>query len=92
MENQIPDEIKHIRYDEFCKVQNDISKEINESYLGKTIRVLVDGKSKSNEKTYTSRTQGNKIVHFESDIDLTGNFINVKITKADTFNLFGEII
>ena len=89
---QISEEVKHKRYDTFCQVQNDISKEINESYLGKTIRVLVDGKSKSNEKTYTSRTQGNKIVHFESDIDLTGNFINVKITKADTFNLFGEII
>lgn len=89
---QIPEEVKHKRYDIFCQVQNDISKEINEGYLGKTIRVLVDGKSKSNEKTYTSRTQGNKIVHFESDIDLTGNFINVKITKADTFNLFGEII
>ena len=92
MENQIPEEIKHTRYDEFCRVQNDISKEINESLIGKTVRVLVDGKSKSNEQVYTSRTQGNKIVHFECDKDLTGNFINVKITRADTFNLFGEII
>lgn len=92
MENQIPEEIKHSRYDRFCQVQNDISKEINESLIGKTVRVLVDGKSKSNENAYTSRTQGNKIVHFESDIDYTGNFINVKITRADTFNLFGEII
>jgi tRNA-2-methylthio-N6-dimethylallyladenosine synthase len=92
MENQIPEEIKHIRYDRFCQVQNDISKEINEALIGKTVRVLVDGKSKNNEITYTSRTQGNKIVHFESDVDYTGNFINVKITRADTFNLFGEII
>ena len=89
---QIPEEIKHQRYDIFCQVQNDISKEINEGYLEKTVRVLVDGKSKSDKNTYTSRTQGNKIVHFESDIDYTGSFINVKITKADTFNLFGEII
>ncbi len=92
MENQIPEEIKHQRYDIFCQVQNDISKEINEGYIGKTVRVLVDGKSKSNDATYTSRTQGNKIVHFESEKDYTGSFINVKITKADTFNLFGEII
>ena len=92
MENQIPEEIKHARYDRFCQVQNDISKEINERLVGKTVRVLVDGKSKSNDGVYTSRTQGNKIVHFESDIDYTGNFINVKITRADTFNLFGEII
>ena len=92
MENQIPEEIKHTRYDRFCKVQNDISKEINEALIGKTVRVLVDGKSKNNDGAYTSRTQGNKIVHFESDVDYTGNFINVKITRADTFNLFGEII
>ena len=78
MENQIPEEIKHTRYDEFCRVQNDISKEINERLIGKAVRVLVDGKSKSNEQVYTSRTQGNKIVHFECDKDLTGNFINVK--------------
>ena len=92
MENQIPEEIKHTRYDRFCQVQNDISKEINEALIGKVVRVLVDGKSKNNETAYTSRTQGNKIVHFESDVDYTGNFINVKITRADTFNLFGEII
>ncbi len=92
MENQISEEIKHLRYDEFCKVQNDISKEINEKMVGNVVRVLVDGKSKNNTSTYTSRTQGNKIVHFESDTDYTGSFVNLKITKADTFNLFGELI
>ena len=76
----------------YCQVQNDISKEINEALIGKVVRVLVDGKSKSNDNMYSSRTQGNKIVHFEFENDLTGTFTNVKITRADTFNLFGEII
>lgn len=89
---QIPEEIKHERYERFCQVQNEIANKLNQKMLGKTYRVLVDGKSKSNEKMYTSRTEGNKIVHFESDIDYTGQFVNVKITRADTFNLFGEII
>ena len=92
MENQIPEEIQHQRYERLCNLQNDISKEINDSLVGKTVKVLVDGKSKNNENMYTSRTQGNKIVHFESDCDYTGTFKNVKITRADTFNLFGEII
>ena len=92
MENQIPSEIQHQRYERFCQVQNDISKEINEALIGKVVRVLVDGKSKNDDNMYTSRTQGNKIVHFESKKDLTGTFTNVKITRADTFNLFGEII
>ena len=91
MENQIPEEIKHRRYDEFCEVQNNISKEINEKMVGTVVKALVDGKSKNNTLAYTARTQGNKIVHFESDTDHTGHFVNIKITKADTFNLFGEL-
>ena len=89
---QVPEEIKHIRYDRLCNIQNEIANEINQSYVGREIRVLVDGKSKNNENVYTSRTEGNKIVHFESDVDHTGNFIQVKITRADTFALYGEKI
>jgi tRNA-2-methylthio-N6-dimethylallyladenosine synthase len=55
------------------------------------LRVLVDGKSKNNAGVYTSRTEGNKIVHFECGRDYTGTFVNVKITRADTFALYGEI-
>ena len=92
MENQVPEDVKHERYDRLCQVQNEISNEINQGYVGKNIRVLVDGKSKNNENVYTSRTEGNKIVHFDSVTDYTGKFIQVKITRADTFALYGEII
>ena len=73
-------------------MQNEIANEINQTYVGKEIRVLVDGKSKNDENVYTSRTEGNKIVHFVCDKDYTGSFINVKITRADTFALYGETI
>ena len=92
MENQISSEEQHRRYNILCDVQNEISKEINESYIGTTQKVLVDGKSKNNDSVYTSRTQGNKIVHFESEEDYKGQFKTVKITRADTFALYGEII
>ena len=89
---QVPDEIKHERYDRLCNIQNEIANEINQQCVGKVLRVLVDGKSKNNAGVYTSRTEGNKIVHFQCDRDYTGTFVNVKITRADTFALFGEII
>ena len=92
MEDHIPEEIKHTRYDRLCQVQNEISYELNAKYLNKIVRVLVDGKSKNNESVYTSRTEGGKIVHFECDTDYTGQFITVKIIKTDTFALYGEII
>ena len=92
MEDHISEEIKHVRYDRLCQVQNEISYELNAKYLNRTVRVLVDGKSKNNESVYTSRTEGGKIVHFQCDTDYTGQFITVKIIKTDTFALYGEII
>ena len=91
MENQIPEDVKKYRFERLNEVQNEISRAKNEAMLGKTVRVLVDGKSKNNSGIYTSRTEGNKIVHFEADEDYTGQFINLKITRADTFALYGEI-
>lgn len=91
MPDQIPDEIKKIRFERLNNLQNDILRAKNEALIGKTVRVLVDGKSKNNDKIYTSRTESNKIVHFESDTDYTGKFINIKIIRADTFALYGEI-
>ena len=91
MEDQIPEEIKKVRFERLNNLQNEIAKSKNDAMLGKTYRTLVEGKSKNDETVYTSRTEGGKIVHFSSDIDYTGNFINLKITRADTFNLYGEI-
>lgn len=92
MQDQIPEEIQHQRYDRLCQVQNEIAYEKNQKYVGKVVRVLVDGMSKNNQNVYTSRTDGGKIVHFECDKDHTGSFIYVKITRTDTFALYGEII
>lgn len=91
MENQVPEEVKKSRFERLNELQNEIAKAKNDEMLGKVYRVLVDGKSKNNDSIYTSRTEGNKIVHFSSDVDYTGSFVNVKITRAETFNLYGEI-
>lgn len=91
MQDQVPEEIQHQRYDRLCQLQNEIAYEKNQKYVNKVVRVLVDGKSKNNKSVYTSRTDGGKIVHFESEADYTGQFIQLKITRTDTFALYGEI-
>jgi tRNA-2-methylthio-N6-dimethylallyladenosine synthase len=91
MEDQIPEEIQKERFNRLVDLQNSISKDFNDAMVGKTVKVLVDGKSKNNEKVYMSRTENNRIVHFESEKDYTGQFINVHITRGDTFALYGEI-
>ena len=91
MEDQIPEEIQKERFERLVDLQNTISKKFNEELVGKTVKVLVDGKSKNDESVYMSRTENNRIVHFTADKDYTGQFINVKITRGDTFALYGEI-
>ena len=91
MENQIPQKIKSERFDRLLAVQNEISYEINQNLIGKTLKVLCDGESKNNPNVICGRTEGNKIVLFEGNAADTGKYLNIKINKADTFALYGEI-
>ena len=88
---QLPEKVKTERMGRLLALQNELLEEKNEAYVGKTMRVLVEGASKTNEKKMSARTEGNRIVLFDGDESLTGKFINVKITKASPFALFGEM-
>ena len=91
-EDQVPQNVKSARFSRLLELQNSIAYEKNKALVGKTFRVLCDGVSKNDPGMYTARTPGNKLVHFSSKNDLTGEFVNVKITSAETFVLFAEII
>ena len=93
LENQIPDEITRERMRRLLDMQCNISKEINETYVGNTERVLVDSfEMRDGDRIYSSRTLTNKLVHFKSDKELIGSFVEVKINRAGAFDLFGEEI
>ncbi len=91
MEDQVPKNIKNKRFDRLLKTQNDISLKKNQVLLGQTIRVLCDGESKGNSEFLCGRTDGNKIVFFGGDKLLKGNFVNIKIERAEPFALYGKI-
>ncbi|WP_459076777.1 tRNA (N6-isopentenyl adenosine(37)-C2)-methylthiotransferase MiaB [Herbivorax alkaliphila] len=91
-ENQVLDKVKKERFERLLNLQNSISKEINEPFLGKKLEVLVEGKSKTNNDIYTGRTRGNKIVNFEaSDKDIC-KIKNVLIDNIRTWSLDGKIV
>ena len=92
MEDQIPAEVTGKRFPRLLETQNEISLERNLVWENKTLRVLVDGRSKNNPDKFSGRTDGNKIVLFDADDSYIGNFVNMKITKAQTFALIGEIV
>ena len=92
MENQVPAEVTGKRFPRLLEVQNEISLERNLVWENQILRVLVDGRSKNNPDKFSGRTDGNKIVLFDADDSYIGKFVNIKITKAQTFALIGEIV
>lgn len=93
LENSISEETKKARMARLLDVQCRISHEINDTYIGKTVKVLVDSyDERGGVRTYNARTLTNKLVHFESDNAPIGEFINVKISRAGAFDLFGSQI
>lgn len=80
---------KQRNFDALLTLSNAISLEKHEEYVGKTLRVLVDGENGDREFPLTSRTNGGRLVHLRGGRELVGHFVDVKIEKAATWALFG---
>lgn len=91
MENQIPEDIKHQRFNRVLEVLNEIIIAKNMALKGKTLEVLVDHYNEKDDN-YVGRTEGNRTVHFKGSEDLIGTFVNVLITNPKKFSLQGEIV
>lgn len=91
-EDQIPEEIKHRRFDRLVETVNSISAQKNAAYVGRVEKVLVEGVSKTSSQTYTGRTEGFKLINFAGSEDLVGKIVDVKVTEGKTFSLEGEVL
>lgn len=91
-EDQIEESEKHRRFDLLVDAVNEISEKKNKVYQDRVEKVLVDGVSKNDKSTLTGRTDGFKLVNFAGKKELIGSIVDVKITDAKTFSLFGEVI
>ncbi len=91
MENQIPEEIKHKRFDRLKELFDSRVSENNQKYIGTTQKILVDGYSKNDKETLTGRTDTNKVVNFKGNEELIGKMINIKITEEHKWYLTGEL-
>ena len=92
MENQIPEEIKHKRFDKLKELVESQIEENNQKYVGTIQKVLVEGESKNNQELLTGRTDSNKVVIFEGDKSLIGQVINLKIVSEHMWYLKGEVV
>ncbi|MBQ9060510.1 MAG: tRNA (N6-isopentenyl adenosine(37)-C2)-methylthiotransferase MiaB [Firmicutes bacterium] len=90
-EDQVPEEVKHQRFNRLVDTLNEISLRKNAAYIGTTQQVLVDGASKKDPGTLSGRTGGFKLVDFEGDESLIGKTVSVEITEGKTFSLRGRL-
>ena len=92
-EDQIPEEIKHKRFNRLKDLYDSKVDENNEKYIGKKYKILIEGISKNDEKMFTGRTDTNKVVVFEpKDIYKIGDLVEIKITENHKWYFKGEII
>jgi tRNA-2-methylthio-N6-dimethylallyladenosine synthase len=88
--DQIPDEVKEARNQTLLGLLEANSNRRNATLLGTTQEVLVEGPDKKGLK-FMGRTRGNRIVHFDADPRLVGELVPVKIERASTAVLYGQL-
>ena len=83
MDTQIPEEIKHHRFDRLKKLYEDI-------LVGTVQKILVEGYSKTNDEFLTGRTDTNKVVIFKGNSKLIGSIVDIEIVSEHMWYLKGE--
>lgn len=95
-EDNVPEEVKQARLDELMELQQEISAEVSESKIGQTLKVIID---RIEGEYYIGRTEFDSpevdpevLIPCEGNELEAGEFYNVRITGADDFDLYGEIV
>ena len=91
MSGQIPDDVKSERFARLIELQTRISKDKNLDYVGKRVRALVEGRSKTDKDKFTARTETNRLVHFDGNDTLTGRYVTLQIESAEAHSLYGRL-
>jgi tRNA-2-methylthio-N6-dimethylallyladenosine synthase len=99
--DDVPEEVKRERNNVLLAIQNRISEEDNQAFVGRTVEVLVEGLSKDAQKyahldsslvQLVGRTHCDRIVVFEGNRRQAGQLIRVFIDSANAHTLFGQVV
>ncbi|HUD49179.1 MAG TPA: tRNA (N6-isopentenyl adenosine(37)-C2)-methylthiotransferase MiaB [Candidatus Baltobacteraceae bacterium] len=90
MPGQVPQEVKEERNARLLAEINSVGRGRYDERVGQTVQILVEGPSRKNPARLSGRTRCNKIVVFEGNQRHTGQLMDVKITRAGSFTLYGD--
>jgi ribosomal protein S12 methylthiotransferase len=98
MPGQVAETVKKKRMNALMKEQQSISRDVQQSFVGRTLKVLIDEKEEGSESIYIGRSEydapdvdGSVYVNSKRVLK-PGDFVNVKITDALEYDLVGELL
>jgi ribosomal protein S12 methylthiotransferase len=96
LNDDVPEDVKQQRVEEIMNVQQEISFDINQDKVGKTFKVLLDKKEDNylvGRTEFDSPEVDNEVL-IDARISYAspGTFVNVKIDRAEDFDLYGQIV
>ena len=92
MEGALPVDVRLERLNRFNALQDSITLEINEALTGQTFEILADDFAPKGEGLLQGRTPSDKVVIFEGNESILGQFVKVRITSAEAWCLHGELV
>ncbi|XID95017.1 tRNA (N6-isopentenyl adenosine(37)-C2)-methylthiotransferase MiaB [Paenibacillaceae bacterium WGS1546] len=91
MADNVPYEVKQKRLVRLNEAIGELSLAHHKSLVGEVVEVLVEGESKSNANVLSGRSRSNKLIHFEGKREWIGQFVQVRVTAAQSWYLKGEV-
>ena len=92
LEDDVPMDVKKARLQRLQKRITEMAMEISNNMVGTVQTVLVDRLARKDENQISGRTENNRVVNFDGDQSLIGQFVDVKITEALPNSLRGVIV
>ena len=91
MENQIAADVQKQRITRLVDLVNSLTRKKSEKYLGKTVEILCEGFDEK-KGLYLGRDEFGRMGYFACDKNVVGEFVNLKVTRANGISLFGELV
>lgn len=90
MPDPLPPEVIEDRHARLFEIINEVGRAKHAAFVGRTVQILVEGPSKKNDARMTGRTRCNKIVVFDGAERHRGQLLDLRITRASNFTLYGD--
>jgi tRNA-2-methylthio-N6-dimethylallyladenosine synthase len=92
MPGQVLQAVREERNQRLLELVNETAARHYQGLIGEQVQILVEGPSKKNHARYTGRTRCNKIVVFDGSDNQRGQLLEMRITRASNFTLYGECV